>query len=120
MRGFTPEATETLCGFAWPGNVRQLRNTIVASMAVLGGDVIDLATLSRFIEGDEEALPDADDRGESLDYGDSVEQFERRYMIRLLRSCEGNVEEAAARSGMNLATVYRKIKKYGLRRSEFT
>ena len=41
-------------------------------------------------------------------------------LIRLLRACSGNVEEASRRSGMNLATVYRKIKKYGLRRGEFS
>jgi len=120
VRGFTPEATQALCEFPWPGNVRQLRNAIVAGMAVLTGDMLDLETLCRFME-QEGRQPDTEEPGTTalLDYGESVDQFERRYMIRLLRACGGDVEAAARTSGMNLATVYRKIKKYNLRRGDF-
>jgi transcriptional regulator of acetoin/glycerol metabolism len=38
----------------------------------------------------------------------------------LLRKVHGNVEAAAAEAGINLATIYRKMKKYGISREDST
>ena len=41
-----------------------------------------------------------------------------RYLTRLLRTHGGNVEDAAAEAGMNMATIYRKLKKYGINKKD--
>ena len=48
-------------------------------------------------------------------YSDALAYFEHGYFVRLLSKSEGNVEMAANIAELNIATLYRKIKKYNLR-----
>jgi DNA-binding NtrC family response regulator len=103
---------DALRRYPWPGNVRQLQNVIEASMAVETEEYITLGALRQFLLADE-VSPDLVASDE--DYSTSLTRFETAYFGQLLRECGGNVEQAAARAGVNLATFYRKIKKYGLK-----
>ena len=72
---------------------------------------INLQTLAQFIET--EGCP-----AEDADYNEALGRFEVDYLRQLLRSVDGNIEEAARKAGMNMATIYRKLKKYGLRKED--
>jgi DNA-binding NtrC family response regulator len=63
---------------------------------------------------------DADEECEDGDYSQALSRFERDYLQGLLRKNRGNVEAAAREAGMNMATIYRKIKKYSIRKEDFT
>jgi DNA-binding NtrC family response regulator len=121
-KGLTPEAMEAACAFDWPGNIRQLRNVIEASMAMASGDYITLPVLAQFIEIEQgEPLSGGIDSTISeSDYTSALTRFEVDYLTGLLRRHRGNVEGAAREAGMNIATLYRKIKKYNLRREEYS
>jgi len=112
-KGLTPEAMEAASSYAWPGNIRQLRNVIEAAMTIESGVYIGLPALSQFI-GTEQTGPLVS----QADYEAALARFETEYLTRLLRKHGGNVEAAAAEAGMNMATVYRKLKKYGIRKKE--
>lgn len=113
FKGLTPEAMEALRAFDWPGNIRQLRNVIEAAMTVASGNYIGLPELAQLIET-ETAGPTA----QQADYSSALGRFETDYLTGLLRKHGGNVEDAAAEAGMNMATIYRKLKKYGIRKKE--
>lgn len=115
VRGFTPEAMESACRYPWPGNVRHLRNVVEACLAVVSGEYVDLPTLAQFIEV-QTGAPDAPERDRGADYASALARFEVGYLEGLLGGTGGNVEEAARLAHMNVATIYRKIKKYGLRK----
>jgi DNA-binding NtrC family response regulator len=120
VQGFSPEALEAACAYAWPGNVRELRNAVEGSLALETGELISLPVLSQFIEirpGTGEAS-EATGRGGTGDYAAAVDRFEEEYFRTLLRASGGNVEAAAAAAGINMATFYRKMKKYGIRRED--
>jgi DNA-binding NtrC family response regulator len=110
-KGLTPEALEAACAYPWPGNIRQLRNVIEAAMTIESGIYIGLPALSQFIVTE---LPSQ--FSSQADYEAALARFETEYLTRLLRKHAGNVEAAAAEAGMNMATVYRKLKKYGIRK----
>jgi len=110
-KGLTPEALEAACVYPWPGNIRQLRNVIEAAMTIESGVYIGLPALSQFIVTE---LPSQ--FSSQADYEAALARFETEYLTRLLRKHAGNVEAAAAEAGMNMATVYRKLKKYGIRK----
>lgn len=121
IKGLAPDALEAAAGFAWPGNIRQLRNVIEACTAMENGNYITLPVLSQFIELPEpleEQAAEAD--GEEGDYALALSRFEMDYLKGLLRKNHGNVEAAAREAGMNMATIYRKMKKYNLRREEYS
>jgi DNA-binding NtrC family response regulator len=119
VKGLSPDALEAACHFAWPGNIRQLKNVIEASMAMESGDYLSLPVLSQFIDlpmevGEE---PGGVEDGE---YAQALSRFERDYLKGLLRKNRGNIDAAAKEAGMNMATIYRKIKKYNLRKEDYT
>ena len=113
LRGFTPEAMQRLCEHEWPGNVRQLSNVIQASMAIEGGDLVGVETLAQVM--DLTRRDPAAPAMSGLAYQDALARFEIDYLRRLLEEADGVVDVAAERSGMNAATIYRKLKKYGLK-----
>ncbi len=118
VQGLTPEAMQLLCAYDWPGNIRQMENVIEACMTLESADLISLSVLSQFITVDATnqttPAPTA-----SEDYAQALGEFETNYLINLLNATGGNVEEAARQAGMNMATIYRKLKKYQIRKEDY-
>jgi len=115
ISGFDREAMEVLVQHDWPGNIRQLQNLIEAAVTMESHDRISLETLSQllgvpFVEGGS-----GDSEGS---YADALASFEIAYLKGLLQTHEGNVEAAAQAAGMNMATIYRKLKKYNLKKTD--
>jgi len=111
IKGLSAEAQRAASEYSWPGNIRQLRNVIEACMTIESKEQIDLSTLAQFIETED--TPNEED-----DYNQALGRFEIDYLCQLLRSVDGNIEVAAQKAGMNMATIYRKLKKYGLRKED--
>ena len=112
ISGLTPEAQAAACEYAWPGNIRQLKNVIEACLTIETEQRISLATLAQFIETDN-AVTTPDN-----DYNQALARFEIDYLRQLLSAADGNIEAAAQKANMNMATIYRKMKKYGLRKED--
>lgn len=111
INGLSAEAREAATEYAWPGNIRQLKNVIEACMTIETDQQISLNTLSQFIETESSSE-------QTGDYNDALARFEIDYLRQLLGSVDGNIEEAAKKAHMNMATIYRKMKKYGLRKGD--
>ncbi len=111
ISGFSADAQRVATDYVWPGNIRQLKNVIEACMTMETEQQISLATLTQFID------TDAPTSG-GEEYNDALARFEIDYLRQLLTSSDGNIEEAAKKASMNMATVYRKLKKYGLRKED--
>ena len=98
-----PEARAVLAAYRWPGNVRELVNALERAV-VLGGDEIGVEDLpDRLV-----APPDA---GTDVPSTDSLDELERRHIERTLAEST-TLEEAAARLGINVTTLWRKRKRY--------
>ena len=108
--GIEPEAQQLLMGFSWPGNVRQLRNTIESSVAMASGRLLTARDLPVGIRPANAA------HSSGLDNvgGISLEQLEREAIKNTLKMVDGNREQAAKILGIGERTLYRKIKDYDL------
>jgi len=118
IHGLDHDALEAAVEFSWPGNIRQLKNVIEACIAMESNDYITLPVLSQFIEVTPPE-PGSEAETEEGDYNKALMRFETEYIRGLLRKNHGNVEAAAKEAGTNMATIYRKIKKYGIRKDEY-
>jgi DNA-binding NtrC family response regulator len=97
-----PQSTlEALVAYDWPGNIRELENTIERSF-ILSDDVITPDSLPNKIHGGR--THDSTDR--------SLESVERRHILDVLNSHGGDKSEAAKTLAIDLSTLYRKLKKY--------
>ena len=122
IKGFESEALKDLCGCEWPGNIRQLKNVIEACMAVESGEYISSDTLAQFIEPVPPGSTVTHDSGQfsrDVPYTTALERFEVDLLTGLLKRHGGNIDSAAREAGMNMVTMYRKIKKYGIRKEEY-
>ncbi len=110
--GFTQEVMEILKTYNWPGNIRQLKNVVEAAMAISSNRYIDVDILKQFIEVDSiEVLNKNETSG---DYYKNLENFERNYFKNLLDKNKWDIELSAKEAGVNISTIYRKIKKLNL------
>jgi DNA-binding NtrC family response regulator len=119
VKGFSPDALAAATAYAWPGNIRELRNVVEGSLALESGDLISLAVLSQFIELPRQGAESGQAQGDGSRFAGAVDRFEEEYFRALLRKTHGSIEAAATEAGINLATIYRKMKKYGIRREDF-
>lgn len=101
------DAMSALVSYAWPGNVRELENAIERAF-ILSGDEIDLASLSSKIrEASAGSFASADDGGKP-----TLEEIERRYVVETLKAVGEDKVSAARILGIDLSTLYRKLKRY--------
>lgn len=116
VKGFTPEVCEVLINYGWPGNVRELKNVIEACLAIEQNSLIGMDGLSRLMNLDT-IQREYSKEAYSLKYSEALEKFEHNYFADLLRQCQNNIELTAQKAEVNIATLYRKIKKYNLRKN---
>jgi DNA-binding NtrC family response regulator len=117
-----PALVEALVHTDWPGNVRQLENTIARLAALSSGGVIGLADFQA-AESSNNSMPAASDHADADPPPDArngpslkeqVEAFERGLVGRALDATGGNQSEAARRLGVSRVTLIDKMKKYAL------
>lgn len=107
--GFTPDARKLLLTYSWPGNVRELQNRIRRAVLLAEQSLIDIKDLNIEIQSGTPAVPLVI---RPLRNSDDVE---RQSIIDALKKCGGHRKKAAELLNVNPATLYRKMKKYGLR-----
>jgi len=110
IEGATDEAMGMLRAYSWPGNVRELRNVIERSVVLAKGDWIEEKDLPPYVRNP--AL-----RSEKLIFSvgeTTVADAERELILKTLERAGNNKAEAARQLGVDVKTIYNKLKSYGL------
>jgi DNA-binding NtrC family response regulator len=102
-------ALDALLRYAWPGNIRELRNVLERGMIVGRGETrLEPASLPPEVRG---ATPQLS--GDEQD-GRTLQDVERAHIERTLRQHDGNRTHASRALGISRATLIKKIKEFGL------
>lgn len=109
MLGLTSEAMEMLLAYDWPGNVRELRNAVEYAFVLCDGGWIEPRHMPPKILGGRMS------RNGSVRPVKAVSRPEREQLIALLRKARGNQSEVARLLGVSRVTVWKRIRKYGIR-----
>jgi len=144
VAGLTPEAADLLERYSWPGNVRQLENTIFRAVVLCDGsllDVIDFPQIAAAMGVEAKVRRAAAVAGaQALEnaafapalpaspYGFSVvdaaghmrkmEDMESEIIRMAIARYDGHMSEVARRLGIGRSTLYRKLKEFGLEEAE--
>jgi DNA-binding NtrC family response regulator len=122
-----PSAMEKLISYHWPGNIRQLQNSIRRAILVTTNDTLlpehfDFPDLDandlRNIESLEDGLSKLEAalrRGDVLPLSEVEEVFIRR----ALNATNGNISAAAEKLDVGRSTVYRKMQEYGIKLEDY-
>ncbi|MBZ0253615.1 MAG: sigma-54 dependent transcriptional regulator [Candidatus Methylomirabilis sp.] len=99
---------QRLVSYNWPGNVRELENTVERAVALARSSEIGLEDLPKKFESVQEVTRDPSSMAPTL------EEVEKRYIQEVVNETRGDKVRAADILGINLSTLYRKIKTYKL------
>ncbi len=121
VRGFSDEALAVLLAYPWPGNVRELTNVLEHAITLCRGDLVDVSHLPSFVSAHVASQPQ---RGAPVGSISSapfsaarshlLDEFEVRYLTDLLAATDGNLSEAARRSGIDRSNLRRMLKRHNL------
>jgi DNA-binding NtrC family response regulator len=107
LQGVSPQAMKLLTDYAWPGNIRELRNTLERAVILCSSGVIE-----------SEHLPSelASGGGESaylkLPYGLPLREIEKEYILATLSRLQNNKARTAQALGISEKTLYNKLYRY--------
>ncbi len=105
-----PDAMALLVAAPWPGNVRQLLNLLEQAIALVPTTVIPATLVQSALRDDADAL---------IPFEEARKQFERDYLVRLLKITGDNVTQAAAMAKRNRTEFYKLLQRHRLEPSMF-
>jgi two-component system response regulator HydG len=108
-RGFTERAVTAMERYPWPGNVRELENAVERAVVLASEDVIDLHDLPTELRGSGGSI-DGSYQLNTL----RLSEVEEIVVRRVLTKTGWNIKRSAETLGITRATLYSKIRKYGM------
>ena len=106
VTGFSPAARKALMSYSWPGNIRELRNTVESCVVLARGKVIDVDDLPPQIT-EEKSASTVD-----IKIGTSLDEAERILIMSTIDYCNGNKTRAAEILKIGRKTLHRKLEEY--------
>ncbi len=100
----SPEFLEGLSSYGWPGNTRQLQNSIARAYCSSAEPLLTAESLSLALDQPAQQSPSTMPKG---DAGEGA-------IVAALTICDGDVDAASERLGVSRATLYRRMKKFGI------
>ena len=137
---FSPDALELLAIHRWPGNIRELRNTVIqaavmaSSREILASDIQIRPTVPAYVRAVREdglatpvavtpvssAMNSAAGNSALHSVGGNLDHMERKMIYEALRATGGHQQRAAVRLGISRRTLSRKLKLYESEQVEAT
>jgi len=108
ISGFTARTADQLLRYAWPGNVRELENAMERAVALARGNRVGLEDLPEEIR---QAFPKPLANETTVQ---PLRDVEKDYILAVLKRNAGNQTRTAKQLGIGSATLYRKLKGWGL------
>jgi two-component system response regulator AtoC len=111
VMSISPAAAEAMRRYDWPGNIRELRNSIERIMILEDTERIEYGMLPASIRGERDEAPEGPP---------TLEDMERDYILKVLKEEGGNISQAAKVLGISRHTIMRKLERWGIKGDDLT
>lgn len=116
---FSEEVMARFEAYAWPGNIRELRNVVERGIALSRTDTIDVDDLPRALRTrmgvtEQRSFPSSNASRDA-----AMDDAERAYLISLLQQHAGNVSRVAIQADMSRQGVHKLLKRHGIVAAEY-
>jgi DNA-binding NtrC family response regulator len=116
INGVSQQVMSRLKQYPWPGNIRELQNVLEKAVVLTAGRIIEKIDLP-------DTLPAAQEDGKmpalTLPLRQWLNEQEKRYLVQQLKTFGGKIGLTARNSGMDVKTLYRKMRLYGINKRDF-
>lgn len=116
VTGISQNAMSRLMGYSWPGNIRELQNVLERAIALTKSQTIEEVELT-------DKSPHAEANGEPISPALPLHQWmreqERAYLMQKLKTFGGRMDVTAESCGVDVRTIHRKMRLYGLHKKVF-
>jgi DNA-binding NtrC family response regulator len=112
LSGLSPAAADQLLRYPWPGNVRELENAMERAVALARGTRVELEDLPEEVR---QSIPVAVALAGAVR---PLKDIEKEYILAAMEVNGGNQTHTAAQLHIGSATLYRKLKSYGMTNSK--
>jgi two-component system, NtrC family, nitrogen regulation response regulator NtrX len=110
---FAPEAMQALQAYAWPGNIRELRNVVERLLLYCDGDTVTAATVQAALPSS--TMPEgAASAADSGALAERVEQFERQAILNEIKRHNHHITNTAKALGLERSHLYKKCQQLGI------
>jgi DNA-binding NtrC family response regulator len=111
IQPLSPELLARLSSYEWPGNVRELQNALERAIILAEDGVLQIDDVFRPDDSSEDAYPPSD-VSFIQELSAAKDEFEKRYLEKLLKATKGNVAQASRIAGRIRTDMYRLFSKY--------
>jgi two-component system NtrC family response regulator len=108
VSGYTPGFIKKMENYGWPGNIRELKNIIERAVILADDQLLDEGLLPYEMQGPQFI------QSHNPTSGFDLSSVEKLHIQRVLIHAHGNRAEAARLLNIGIATLYRKLKDYGM------
>ena len=105
---FSQEAEEKLMRYPWPGNIRELKNSIESSVVLAKGNIIQLEDLPAQIT----SSSNSGQASITIDLPTTMEEAEKKVILSMIDYCGGNKSRASELLDIGRKTLHRKLNEY--------
>ncbi len=108
-----PEAMEILMAYDFPGNIRELENIIEHVMVFCSGEVLEAEHIQKNIQPTRKDMI-----GVAVEGEDPLQTMEQELIVKVLNQTSWNYKKTAEKLKMSRTTLWRKLKTYGLTKTQ--
>ena len=108
IEGISPQARKALLSYDWPGNIRELKNSIESSVVLARGNIIQLedlpAQITQKVSGNKSTI--------TIELPITMEEAEKKVILSTIDYCAGNKSKASELLEIGRKTLHRKLNEY--------
>ena len=113
VAGVNDAVLQIFSSYNWPGNVREMRNTLERAVIVCQGSVVEQSHLPPNFGSSSLKISTSDGDGIRMEVGTTVGEAEKMLILKTLAATNNNKTRAAEILGISLKTLHNKLKEYG-------
>ncbi|QEG41968.1 sigma-54-dependent transcriptional regulator [Roseimaritima ulvae] len=119
LDGFTDAALDCLRQYAWPGNIRELRNVVERAVALARGQQIDVDDLPKQLREQASHSGQTPPPLAEISREEAIDSAEHSYLTAVMQKHEGNIAAAARQAGLSRQGMNKLLKRHAINADDY-